>query len=116
MRNLSIGSPMPENQYKENDLETNIQETYASCYSNYKVKSETISTQTYPVIKDVYINQSATYENIIIPFSDGLKILQVVANLEESYKKEGKKGKERAQIEGKEKNNVRETRHRKRRQ
>ena len=37
--------------------------------TNYKTKSEVISQKTYPVIKDVYENQSATYQNIVIPFT-----------------------------------------------
>ncbi len=88
MRNLSINSPINENQYKDDDIGQNISKIYKTCYANYKLKSDTISKQTYPVIKDVYNNQSAKYENIVIPFSDGIKVLQVVANLKESYEQE----------------------------
>jgi preprotein translocase subunit SecA len=41
------------------------------------------------VIKDVFDKQGATYENIVIPFTDGLKTLQVVTNLEDAVKSEG---------------------------
>ena len=37
----------------------------------------------------MYENQSATYENIVIPFTDGMKTLQVVANLKESFESNG---------------------------
>ena len=43
-----------------------------------------------PQIKDVYKSHSGTYENIIIPFTDGRKTLQVTANLENSVETNGK--------------------------
>jgi preprotein translocase subunit SecA len=42
-----------------------------------------------PQIRDVFENQSATYKNIVIPFTDGIKTLQVTADLEESVKSDG---------------------------
>lgn len=57
---------------------------------SYQNKSETIANQAFPVIKDIYKNQSANYENIVIPFTDGLKTLQVVTNLKEAHDSEGK--------------------------
>ena len=41
------------------------------------------------LIKNVFETQSATYKNIVIPFTDGIKTLQVTADLEESVKSEG---------------------------
>ena len=41
--------------------------------------------KAFPVIKDVYEKQGATYENIVIPFTDGSKTLQVVTNLKMAY-------------------------------
>ncbi|MDC0909469.1 SEC-C metal-binding domain-containing protein, partial [Flavobacteriales bacterium] len=38
---------------------------------------------------NVYENQSANYENIVIPFTDGLKTLQVVTNLKQAHESEG---------------------------
>ena len=40
-------------------------------------------------IKDIFGNKSATYENIIIPFTDGIKTLQVVTNLKEAHDSKG---------------------------
>jgi preprotein translocase subunit SecA len=43
-----------------------------------------------PVISNVYENQSATYENIVVPFTDGIKQVQVQANLKKSYESNGR--------------------------
>ena len=45
--------------------------------------------RVFPVIKNVYENQSNRFERIVVPFTDG-KTLNVVSNLEEGYKSFGK--------------------------
>jgi preprotein translocase subunit SecA len=42
-----------------------------------------------PVIKDVYEKQSQVYENIVVPVSDGMRVFQILTNLEKCYKSEG---------------------------
>ena len=90
IRVLATESPISEDEFK--DLSTNLitQEVFNNCYKSYQNKSETIANQAFPVIKDIYKNQSANYENIVIPFTDGLKTLQVVTNLKEAHDSEGK--------------------------
>ena len=90
IRLLATQSPVTEEEFKESLLENITDKVYEVCYANYKFKSEGIAKQAYPVIKDIYEKQSATYENIVIPFTDGLKTLQVVTNLEEAFNQEGK--------------------------
>ena len=89
IRFLSIDSPVNEETFKQTNAEALTEHLYENTIAQYKIKSEIISQRTYPVIKDVYENQSATYENIVIPFTDGMKTLQVVANLKESFESNG---------------------------
>ena len=89
IRFLSINCPVEESEFKSLKSEELINKVYQNAIRNYKSKSEVISQKTFPVIKDVYENQSATYQNIVIPFTDGLKTLQVVTNLKESFDSEG---------------------------
>jgi preprotein translocase subunit SecA len=89
IRFLSIDCPVDEAEFKSYKSEELTEKVYQNAITNYKTKSEVISQKTYPVIKDVYENQSATYQNIVIPFTDGLKTLQVVTNLKEAFDSEG---------------------------
>jgi preprotein translocase subunit SecA len=89
IRLLATESPISEEEFKESSAEEITDKVYNSCYASYQKKSEGIAKQTFPVIKDVYENQSATYENIVIPFTDGMKTLQVVTNLKEAHDSEG---------------------------
>ena len=48
-----------------------------------------ITGKAFPVIKNVYETKSGQYKRIVVPFSDGVKTLQVVTNLEEAYHSKG---------------------------
>ena len=67
-----------------------VEEIYDVVLQAYKRKSLGIAEQSFPVIKDVYENKSHTYINIIIPFSDGKKTYQILANLKKAYETNGK--------------------------
>jgi len=90
IKNLSIESPIDEKEY----LQTNPQEltevVYKAAIASYDRKTAVIANQAYPVIKEVYEKQSAIYENIVVPISDGLKVYQIITNLKKSYETGGK--------------------------
>ena len=88
-RLLAIESPISENEFKSLSQEKIVEKIFSKCYESYQIKSNNIAKQTFPVIKEIFKSQSATFENIVIPFTDGIKTLQVVTNLEEAYNSEG---------------------------
>ena len=90
VRFLGINSPVDEDDFKQLSEEDLTEKVYQKSIENYKTKSEIISQRTFPVIKDVFENESNNYQNIVIPFTDGLKTLQVVTNLKEAFDSEGK--------------------------
>ena len=89
MRTLTISSPISEEEFSLQDEEEILRTTFERCIENYKSKSSNIAATVLPQIKNIYTNQSATYQNVIIPFTDGIKTLQVSANLEESVNSKG---------------------------
>ncbi len=62
---------------------------YNFIYKRYKTKCDQIARKTYPVIRDVFENDTR-YENIAIPVTDGIKTMQAVANLKKAYEDNGK--------------------------
>jgi preprotein translocase subunit SecA len=90
LRSFSIEPNLQEETFFKEDPEKLIEQVYSQAMQKYKSKSEIIAKTSLPVIRGVYENQSATYENIVVPFSDGIKTLQVVANLKKSYDTEGR--------------------------
>ena len=90
IRIFSIETPVDETEFKKIDSTDLVERIYALMLDTMQRKRDTISTQAMPVIKDVYERQSQVYENIIIPVSDGVKVFQVLANLEKCYTSEGR--------------------------
>ena len=90
LRILAIDPSITESEFTTVERSDLIERIFEKTYENYIEKSKNIADQAFPVIKQVYENESAKYENIVIPFTDGIKTLQVVTNLKEAYEKEGK--------------------------
>lgn len=89
IRIMSIQSPVSEEDFlrmNENEL---VEQVYAKAKEAYNRKSDFMASQTYPVIANVYQNESNSYENIIIPITDGSKSTQVLANLKDSFEAKG---------------------------
>ncbi len=85
-RILTIESPIDEKEYLSLNPDNIIEKIYENAINAFNRKIETIQQQAFPVIKNVYEKQSHTYENIVVPVSDGSKIYQIVVNLEKAYK------------------------------
>ena len=59
-------------------------------YGQYLNKCSLTANTTYPIIKDIYENSNRKYDNIAVPFSDGKKTIQALANIKKSYDSKGK--------------------------
>jgi preprotein translocase subunit SecA len=73
---------------ESSDEITNL--VFQEAWKKYEEKSLAIAERTFPVIRDVYENKSATYENILVPFTDGQKTIQIAANLKRAFESKGK--------------------------
>jgi preprotein translocase subunit SecA len=89
-RFLSIESPIEENEFETMSFEDVTQEVYAKAYKHYKAKSERTAESAFPVIKDVFENQGDKYINIVIPFTDGIKQMNIITNLKDAYESKGR--------------------------
>jgi preprotein translocase subunit SecA len=80
-----------QEQFLKQSADEIVQHTYEDVMNHYRLKTQRIAEAAWPVIKQVYEQQSGTYKNIVVPFTDGNKVLQVVVDLEDAYRTEGKK-------------------------
>ncbi|MFP4556675.1 MAG: preprotein translocase subunit SecA [Bacteroidales bacterium] len=85
IRNLSIEAPFSEEEFNQQSPEVLTEKIYRASLDNFERKVDAIARQAYPVIKEVYEKQSAVYENIVVPVSDGQKVYQIVTNLKKAY-------------------------------
>lgn len=88
LRTLAVESPVDEKEFVAIDSTNLTEKLVKVVYTNYIEKRNRLAVNTLPVIKDVYENQSQ-YENIAIPFSDGKRQTQIIANLKKSVESDG---------------------------
>ncbi len=89
IRTFAMDLPFSEDEFMKGNPPELTESVFQKAEKVYRAKAEKVGTVAFPVIKDVYENQGGTYKNIVVPFTDGLKTLQVVTNLEEAYESEG---------------------------
>ena len=70
----------------EKDITNKI---YSDVLSHYVSKIENNAKLAFPVIKHVYENQREKFKRIVVPFTDGIKTLQVITDLEKAYNSDG---------------------------
>jgi preprotein translocase subunit SecA len=90
IRFSSQPSPFSEEEFTHKTEDELINQLYAFVYQHYQNRLEKNAIASYPVIKDVYEKQGNQYERIVVPFTDGIKTLQVITNLKEAYETQGK--------------------------
>ena len=66
-----------------------IEEIYTVSLKHYLDKISNNAKLAFPVIKHVYEKQREKFKRIVVPFSDGIKSLQVITDLEKAYKSNG---------------------------
>jgi preprotein translocase subunit SecA len=56
----------------------------------YARRAESLVAQAWPIMKNIYETQRATYENVVVPVGDGKRIYQVIVNIKKAYESKGK--------------------------
>jgi len=88
--NFSITSPLLEEAFQETPESDIINQLYDQLSEHYSNKITANAALAFPVIKEVYERPGNTFERIVVPFTDGVKTLKVVTDLQKAYESEGK--------------------------
>ena len=90
IRYFSLTSPITQEEFSKSSASELSQKLYEAALAHYETKMQRNAELAFPVIKRVYEDPNANFERIVVPFSDGVKELRVVTNLEEAYNSNGK--------------------------
>ncbi len=90
IRLLSIESPVTEKEFFSMRNDELVNKIFEAAEKHYREKSAMVAKAVYPVVKNVYENQSQTFENIVTPFTDGIHTMQVMANLKKCADTQGR--------------------------
>ena len=90
IRYFSTSSPISEEEFKNENIQTISGKVYKSVLEHYQNKTSRSAEVAFPVIKNVYETPGNTFERILVPFTDGVKTLNVATDLEKAYNTQGK--------------------------
>ncbi|MDD5149571.1 MAG: preprotein translocase subunit SecA [Flavobacterium sp.] len=89
IRYFSITSPVTESEFnKLTEIEL-TGKVYKAASAFYAEKTERSAREAFPIIKNVYEDKNNQFERIIVPFTDGIKSLNVVTDLKKAYETNG---------------------------
>jgi preprotein translocase subunit SecA len=87
--NFGLDTKIEEEEFKKGDLNTVIEKLYLEATNNYTNHKEAVKKQAIPVFKNIRLTQGSHVENVVVPFSDGRKALNVLASLDKTLSSNG---------------------------
>ncbi|MDB9913895.1 preprotein translocase subunit SecA [Flavobacteriaceae bacterium] len=90
IRYFSISSPIDKKEFEKMDSQEIAGIIYKAALEHYQNKMVRNAETAFPVIKNVYETQKDQYKRILVPFTDGVKTLNVATDLEKAYESKGK--------------------------
>ena len=89
IRYFSITSPISAAEFEKLSEMEITGKVYKAAMAYYTEKTERSAREALPIITDVYKKEGNTFERIIVPFSDGIKTLNVVTDLKKAFDTNG---------------------------
>ncbi|AUS04246.1 preprotein translocase subunit SecA [Pseudotamlana carrageenivorans] len=90
IRYFSMSAPISEAEFGKLSAQEITSKVYHAAFNHYKEKMARNADMAFPVIKNVYETQRDKFKRIVVPFTDGIKSLNVVTDLEKAYETNGK--------------------------
>jgi preprotein translocase subunit SecA len=90
IRYFSMSAPITQSEFANLTTQEISQKIYKAALVHYTEKMERNADLAFPVIKNVYETQGNKFKRIVVPFTDGLKTLQVVTDLQKAFETNGK--------------------------
>jgi len=89
IRYFSMASPISEVEFGKMSATDIAGKIYKEAFKHYREKMQRAADLAFPVIENVYNTQRDKFKRIVVPFTDGVKNLQVVTDLEKAYETKG---------------------------
>jgi preprotein translocase subunit SecA len=87
--NFGIDVSIGADEFSKQNEHTLTEKLYTEAIINYNRKKEELANNAVPVFKNIRLHQGNHIENVVVPFSDGKKVMQVLANLQKTLDTNG---------------------------
>jgi preprotein translocase subunit SecA len=86
---FGIDTNISEEDLEKDDTYSLIEKLYMQAIQHYNQKKEALAKQTMPIISNIRKEQGNHIENVAVPFTDGKKSIQALANLDKYFETDG---------------------------
>ncbi len=87
--NFGIETSITQEELEKGDIRNVAEKLYNEAAGNYSRKKQEMMKQSLPVFKNVKLHQGSHIENVVVPFTDGKKAVNVIANLDKTIHTNG---------------------------
>ena len=88
--NFSLDTTITEEEFQKLKPQELTEKLYLEATERNRIKLQELQETTLPIFKNIKTNQSPNIENVVVPFSDGKKSIQVLVNLNKTLETEGR--------------------------
>lgn len=85
LRLFAFESSIDENTFLSGKPEKIADQLFSELLNHYHEKTSHLAVQAWPVIKDLYESRGQQIEFVGVPFSDGIRSMQIPVNLKKAY-------------------------------
>lgn len=89
IRLFAVTPEISEEQFTSSSIGSLTEDLFTQIINAYHHKAKHVAAQTLPVLTNVLAERGGVIENVVIPFSDGVRGIQVAANLKKAVETEG---------------------------
>jgi preprotein translocase subunit SecA len=88
--NFGVDSSLSKEEFVQGDAVQLAERLYTEATKNYEHKMDELSKKSVPVFKNILLTQGRHIENVVVPFTDGKKSINVLANLQKTLDTQGR--------------------------
>ncbi|WP_231460345.1 preprotein translocase subunit SecA [Pedobacter sp. Leaf132] len=90
IKNFSVDTSITEKEFSSTNIATLTEKLFEEAEAFYSRKSDAIIEQSMPVLKQVFEERGEHIEQIVVPFTDGIRGIQVAVDLKKAIDNKGK--------------------------
>jgi preprotein translocase subunit SecA len=88
--NFAMDTTVTKEELEKGEIHAVTEKLYSEAKNNYDHKLDELGKKAIPVFKNIRLTQGNHIENVVVPFTDGKKAIQVLANMNKTLSTEGK--------------------------
>ncbi|HLX92815.1 MAG TPA: preprotein translocase subunit SecA [Puia sp.] len=88
--NFGVDTNISKDEFLQLDTPQLADKLYTEATRNYEYKMDELSKKSVPVFKNILLTQGRHIENVVVPFTDGKKSINVLASLQKTLDTQGR--------------------------